>query len=329
MTIRRHILQYCHHTNIGVTRSLYSGEFADFLIICKPYEFKTHRVVLCAESKYFQTLCAGSFKVSRIYPTRASAHLLIQHQEATDNIVRLDDQQPLMIGRMLQFLYHGSYDVLNLSADLTRFLDVSSPQTILFDATILAQDFDFEIHAAMYAMSDRFEILSLKSFSATRFGAELRSKHFRVADLVAAIDLVYTTTPEHDDGLRKWVVYRAQRNERELARYDDFIAVLKKQPDFAWDLARKYAKANYVWCTHCKHTIDLADCRCGLSGMCGGPICVDIPVKSLSCTRCKTKGNLQQEIPRVEGNVMLGKLGRTDELDAQGRKAPSKKKRPN
>jgi hypothetical protein len=234
-----------------------------------------------------------------------------------------------MIGRMLQFLYHGSYDVLNLATDLTRLLDTSSPSTILVDTTILAQDFDFEIHAAMLAIGDRFDIPSLKSTSQALFVAELRSQHFRVADLLGAIDLVFTTTPEDDIGLRKWVVYCAQQIEGELVCYDDFKAVLKRQPDFALDLATKYAKANYVWCMQCLNTIQLVECRCGFSGMCGDPTCAKGALKRLMCTRCETSGVLQREIPQLEGDVdvELGVLRRAYKPDARIKKSSKKRRR--
>jgi hypothetical protein len=231
-----------------------------------------------------------------------------------------------MIARMLQFLYHGSYDILNIATGLTRLLDKSSP-TVVEDDIIPAQDFDFETHAAMYAIADRFEIPALKAVSETHFVSELRSKHFSVADLVSAIDLVYTTTPESDHGLRKWVVYRAQQIESELVRHDDFKAVLKGQPDFAWDFATRYAKANYLWCAYCKDTIDLVECRCGFAGMCGDPICKEGAAARLRCTRCEYWGILRREVPRLEGNVKLGELGRTDVPDAPIRKAGGKKKR--
>jgi BTB/POZ domain len=65
-----HFALGCYHINIGPTRSLYTGEFADFKIVCEPYEFKAHKLVLCAESKYFHRLCTGSFRASQNYSTR-------------------------------------------------------------------------------------------------------------------------------------------------------------------------------------------------------------------------------------------------------------------
>ncbi|ERF68880.1 hypothetical protein EPUS_04532 [Endocarpon pusillum Z07020] len=246
--------------------------------------------------------------------------------EATENVVKLEEQQPLLIARMIQYLYYGKYDVLNVAAGLTRILDKASSKVILDDA-IFAQDFDFEVHADMYAMADRFEIPALKALSAKNFVYEVRSKNFSIADLVSAIDFVYNTTPENDFGLRKWVAYRAQQVEHELVRHEDFKTALKDHPDFAWDFATKYAKANYLWCSHCKDTIDLVECRCGFSGMCGDATCATGAPAALQCTRCKNWGKLQRELPPLKENLTLGELGRTDEPNAPIKRSPKKKRR--
>jgi BTB/POZ domain len=50
-------------TNSSCTRFLHSGDFTDFTIICGTYRFKVHKLVLCAESKFFRKMCTGPFKV--------------------------------------------------------------------------------------------------------------------------------------------------------------------------------------------------------------------------------------------------------------------------
>lgn len=231
-----------------------------------------------------------------------------------------------MVARMLQYLYYGHYDVINVAAGINHILDMAAPNIILDDA-ILSQDFDFEIHAALYAMAGRFEIPSLQTFSAAHFVSELRCKNFSIADLVSAIDTVYTTTPDSDHGLRKWVVYRAQQSEHELVRSNDFEMVLKDHADFAWDFATKYAKANYLWCSNCNGSVDLVECRCGFYGMCGDPICATEETAGLRCTTCEQWGKLQRDMPQLEENISLQELGRTDEPNAPTRKVSRKRRR--
>ena len=54
-----------HLTDTSPTRFLETSEFSDFTIVCEEYEFKTHKLVLCAESHYFWKLCKGHFKARR------------------------------------------------------------------------------------------------------------------------------------------------------------------------------------------------------------------------------------------------------------------------
>jgi hypothetical protein len=246
--------------------------------------------------------------------------------------VTLDETEiePLMLARLLQYLYYGIYEVTP-TPRLTNILARASSLTLHGKAALVLdnippQTLDFEIHAAVYALADRFEIGTLKADAAAQFVADLRSKDFSIADLIAAVEIVYTTTPETDSGLRKWVVYRAQQVE-ELGRHDGFEAVMKGFLDFAYDFATKYARANHLWCSHCKDTVELVECRCGFWGMCGDPICKTEVAAALMCTRCGLWGKLRREIPRIEGNLVLGELGRTDEPEAPVKRSPKKKKR--
>jgi hypothetical protein len=241
-------------------------------------------------------------------------------------VVKLEEQDPLMIARLLQYLYVGEYDVISFAPGISRVLDNALSNIILNDV-ILSQGYDFEVHAQVYAMAGRFEVPVLKAVSAANFVFELRSKNFSIADLLSAIDVVYATTPENDFGLRKWVVYRAQQLQHELARHDDFQNTLKEHPDFAWDFATKCARANYLWCSHCKDAIDLVECRCGFHGMCGDPICATQATAALRCTQCQNYGTLSRDVPRLEDNINLGELGRTDEPEAPLKKTPKKKRR--
>jgi hypothetical protein len=47
----------------GQLKQLQTGDFSDFTILCQNQEFHVHRVVICAESDYFSTMCKSAFKV--------------------------------------------------------------------------------------------------------------------------------------------------------------------------------------------------------------------------------------------------------------------------
>jgi BTB/POZ domain len=52
-------------TDTSSTRFLDCARFSDFTIVCDGYEFKVHKVILCADSHYFERLCTGSFRVGQ------------------------------------------------------------------------------------------------------------------------------------------------------------------------------------------------------------------------------------------------------------------------
>lgn len=287
--------------SLGLASFLKSGQYADFTITCGQYSFKVHKVVLCSKSRYFQ-------------------------KESTEKVVVLEDQQPIMIARMLQYLYDDKYDVSNMASALFEIFDNAGPPDYL-DNAVFVQDLEFEVHANVYALADRFDIPSLKAESANKFVSELRSPTFSITNLVSAIGRVYTTTPESDLGLRKWVVYRAQQVEYDLARNHEFEQVLKDYPDFAWDFATKYARANHLWCSRCNNFVTLIECRCGFHGMCGDGLCKAGDVSVLRCMTCDEFGNLTREVPKVEEDASLGILGRTDAPRAPMRRSPRNKGR--
>jgi hypothetical protein len=229
--------------------------------------------------------------------------------------VNLEDQDPFMVARMLQYLYHGNYDVVNFAESLSRILDKASSKAVP-DDRILNQKFDFEVHAEVYAMATRFDIPALRAMSAENFVIELRSRNFSIADLVSAIDMAYTTTPNDDDSLRKWVVYRSQWFAEDLLRQADFESVFKDLPQFAWDFATKYARGNFLWCSKCEDMAPLGECRCGFHGMCGDHFCATEDATKMRCTNCDCVGRLRRQIPQLEQNLALGALGRTDEPNA-------------
>ena len=43
---------------------LESGDYSDFLIVCKGKEWKVHKGIVCSESEYFKTVAKGNFDVS-------------------------------------------------------------------------------------------------------------------------------------------------------------------------------------------------------------------------------------------------------------------------
>ena len=72
-------------------RFLDTGRHSDFEIECGEHVFKVHKAIICAKSEFFDKLCSSDFV------------------EGANKRVKLDDEDPAIIARMLLFIYKGSY----------------------------------------------------------------------------------------------------------------------------------------------------------------------------------------------------------------------------
>ena len=161
--------------------------------------------------------------------------------------------------------------------------------------------------AQMYVISRQYLSAGLGDQSLARFKTELvtrREPNLLVSDLIAIIELIFDGAPDHEYGIRKWIVWRSQMTKEVLNDSAAFGDLLERRPDFARDMVTKYAARNYLWCPNCNYYVDLESCDCGWSGMCGRGICAqgnaNAELHKLSCAFCSTKGHLQRERPSAD-----------------------------
>ena len=138
-------------------------------------------------------------------------------QASDPHHVRLSHEDPHLVERMISFIYTSDYPNPTGEKILGVFYDV--------DALALP------VHAAMYGLGDFYGIRSLKWVAAGKFKALMRSwyplvdKSLPSAKLLAfvrAIRIVYETTPEHDRGLRDFVIDRLPGLFRALFPLEEF-----------------------------------------------------------------------------------------------------------
>ncbi|KAK3901776.1 BTB/POZ protein [Staphylotrichum tortipilum] len=75
----------------GLSALLGSEKFSDMSIRCGGREFKAHRAIVCAQSRFFDRALTGGFT------------------EAATGVVDLPEDDPAVLERFLQFLYTGTY----------------------------------------------------------------------------------------------------------------------------------------------------------------------------------------------------------------------------
>ncbi|KAF7718627.1 BTB domain-containing protein [Penicillium ucsense] len=77
-------------THTFLPRAYCRPEYSDMTIICKQTTFPAHRVIVCPQLDFFREKCTGS--------------------EAANEPVRISDVDPLVMQKILQYLYTGDYD---------------------------------------------------------------------------------------------------------------------------------------------------------------------------------------------------------------------------
>jgi hypothetical protein len=223
-------------------------------------------------------------------------------QEAVDQAVTLEDDDPQMIATVIVFLYGGTYPTTKKGAeDSAKSLEKLLSSKTQAQCGQDAQGNPLTRHASLYGVSERYQCPELKSACWGAYITSL-SQNCSTSDFISSIHVVYETTPEADKGLRKWVVVFSQGYKSRLQLHPSFKALFKSRPDFIFDLTTAYMEVKYYYCPNCEETIhcDELGCVCGHSGLCGQE----------DSGRC---GQLWDCYCQVDGVLRKGALARASE----------------
>ena len=157
---------------------------------------------------------------------------------------------------------------------------------------------ELTVHATMYSMGDKYDVPALKKLGKENYVHTLKKTKYSVTDFIQSISVAFTTSPETDEELRKWAVWEAKKHSALLSCYPEFKDLMMKVPDFAYDLATKFARGKFTWCETCKKRDVFGlerHCVCGFSSICGlSKYCQD-PQSLIDtyCNSCGKKGNIR------------------------------------
>ncbi|PWY65630.1 hypothetical protein BO94DRAFT_629229 [Aspergillus sclerotioniger CBS 115572] len=214
-----------------------SSEGSDVSIICGDRIFPAHKKVLVKHSAYFKCACHEKWKILG---------------EDKKNIV-LNDKQPVLIEKMLEFLYTGSYsaDTIGLTVpDLpnerlnTMIKDMDDPNGIVFpDDEIYAPC----LHAMMYALAVYYEIPKLEEETVKNFKESFGQIRDQEGFQAAVIEVYYSTKKERK--LRDCVIDMVLRNLEYLFRKEGEPQILDQEildyvPEFCRDICIASMMAN-------------------------------------------------------------------------------------
>ncbi|KAL6149966.1 hypothetical protein ACJQWK_02530 [Exserohilum turcicum] len=183
-----------------------SPKLSDGTITCAGKEFRIHKIVLSAQSKFFSNAFEGDWK------------------ESVERIIPLIDDDVSAVEAMLQFLYTFDYDAGGSVAD------AASPMVF---------------NVKVYSIADKYDIPALKSVARQKFQESVETC-WNMDDFPHAIAEVYNSTPPNDQGLRSLVVDVACEHITSLLQKQGFCDVLGETAGFASDLVQLQASKHSV-----------------------------------------------------------------------------------
>ncbi|KAL8833635.1 MAG: hypothetical protein Q9170_004156 [Blastenia crenularia] len=152
---------------------------SDVMISCGDDTFQVHRAVVCPQSPFFKAALEAGFK------------------ESFTRTIKLEEESPLTIARLMSFLYMGSYG--GVSSTQSNPFYVHQIETK--QQTAEQHHETLMLHSTMYACSVRYGVAALKEQALLKF-KDLLLQRWPMHDLPALVAAVYSTTPPNDKGLR-------------------------------------------------------------------------------------------------------------------------------
>ncbi|GIZ49716.1 hypothetical protein CKM354_001274300 [Cercospora kikuchii] len=234
----------------ATSRFLENGKFSDFTIICGTTgrEYKVHRTIISAQSRWFDTCCTRDFL------------------EGQQRVTVLKEDDPIALEKMIEYCYKFDY-----SDTLSTLVPGDCPADIDADGNIVESihtssiiKSSIQLHAHVYAIAEKYEVSDLKGFAQTRFREELAANMDSITVIAAGIRAVYQQIelPDSDRALKDlltiaWIVPGNRRHLQDHAEElrDDFEAC----PEFLFDTqvlllqgfssSKKYPR---FFCTECE-----------------------------------------------------------------------------
>jgi len=279
---------------------LSTGDFSDFTIVCGDREFKVHRVVLCAQSRYFRAACKEeSFK------------------EGTSRRLELQEDPEVFEG-VLSFLYTGDYKIpgngrftfpekiRDNAADYNEDEEVQDCNVSASEEETNAKPPAAEElavlanwHVQIYASAERLCLPKLKKLAAERFSKRLSCLKYlkdikeKGKVIAAIIPEVYQTTSSVDRELRDILAERIVKTPSLFAE-DDLASIFTGFESCAWDVMVRFNERRRRLA---KLFREHARCRNWDLWTCD--IYEEHQQINLKCRNCGTKYSLEQGMDEV------------------------------
>lgn len=188
------------------------ARYSDLTVKFGTESVKAHKLVLVQSLEYFDKLIGGGFKASR----GLSMHPQVIHadfkKEGRKDEVELAGDDPVAVRAMLRFL-------CNLDYDRTDNFDQDSPDAEKWQKLCT--------HAHVYAAAEKYNIEALRQTVAGNM-ADLLDTDFERADLLSALNIIWTSTVASDVHARPLFARFCAEELPSLSESDLFKKILRE-----------------------------------------------------------------------------------------------------
>lgn len=169
---------------------------------------------------------------------------LMKQQESSSNTIDLTADGISLVSRMIHCMYYGTYGNLDeIAGDVTWYCGKKFGW-IVGD---LDWESEHQLHAAMYALGEKFDITGLKDVALVKFEQlATKTKARNLHRFVESIPMVYSSTPDSDRRLRDATIEIIKASPSSFVHKDvkaSFQKVISEVPDFSWDLHQCWMSA--------------------------------------------------------------------------------------
>jgi len=184
---------------------LKSGRYSDLTIKCGESVFKVHRNIICLRSKPLAAAVDGNFK------------------EGVTKVIELEEEEPPIVERMVQFMYNRDYsDVDGSDATNGRLLT----------------------NTKIYIIADKFHISGLKLAAKEKY-QEAGIAEWNHPSFSESLKLMYENTLPTDRLLKEVAIEVAAKHVKELLDREEFASLCKESGEIAFDVLQASFKPNY------------------------------------------------------------------------------------
>ncbi|EDU41348.1 BTB domain containing protein [Pyrenophora tritici-repentis] len=229
---------------------LASGAHSDFTITCGSDSHKVHKNIVCWRADFF----ARAIKFGG--------------KETQGSNVDLPEDEPAIVKLLLQYIYEGEYDPFLLDKDTDLAAALYSPsmsptwgktqrrkEKLIVERNLRAEQLaglhtaptdsstpttgseQLLTHAKMYEIAEKYDVVGLKDLVKEKYDRAC-SKYWNAPSFAASAYHVFSTTLEHDKGLRDIVFKTIATHMQTLVKKPEVETLLTEFNGLAFGLLK-------------------------------------------------------------------------------------------